>query len=318
MGAQEKAFRQGVDVIVATPGRLLDHFQYGYAKLSGLEYLVLDEADRMLDMGFLPDIKRVLKHVPKPKQTFFFSATMPPPIETLTRDLLRNPAKIALQRRAAPAEGGGTDRLPRAGEPQEGASGRALLQEPHGRRVGLHAYEAPREPVGEGAEPSRYHRGAYPRKPLVGAAHQGSGGLQGRQVPRSRRDGHRCPRHRRRSAGSRGELRYPGRARGLHPPSGTHRPRRVDRRGLHAGVARRGRVSWTHRADGRDQDQTGPPGGLLLPGWPRHRRPCLGRSPERQRQWQPQRQRHREWEPRRQRQPRPQRQRKWRGGWTDA
>ena len=105
MGAQEKAFRQGVDIIVATPGRLLDHFQYGYAKLSGLECLVLDEADRMLDMGFLPDIRRVLKHIPKPEQTFFFSATMPPPIETLTRDMLRNPAKIALQRRAAPAEG---------------------------------------------------------------------------------------------------------------------------------------------------------------------------------------------------------------------
>jgi len=105
MGAQQKAFRQGVDIIVATPGRLLDHFQYGYAKLSGLEYLVLDEADRMLDMGFLPDIRRVLKHIPKPKQTFFFSATMPPPIETLARGILRNPAKIALQRRAAPAEG---------------------------------------------------------------------------------------------------------------------------------------------------------------------------------------------------------------------
>jgi ATP-dependent RNA helicase RhlE len=105
MGVQEKAFRQGVDIIVATPGRLLDHFQYGYAKLSGLEYLVLDEADRMLDMGFLPDIRRVLKHIPKPEQTFFFCATMPPPIEALTRDMLRNPAKIALQRRAAPAEG---------------------------------------------------------------------------------------------------------------------------------------------------------------------------------------------------------------------
>ena len=105
MGAQEKAFRQGVDIIVATPGRLLDHFQYGYAKMSGLEYLVLDEADRMLDMGFLPDIRRVLKHIPKPKQTFFFSATMPPPIETLARSILRNPAKIALQRKAAPAEG---------------------------------------------------------------------------------------------------------------------------------------------------------------------------------------------------------------------
>ena len=105
MGAQEKAFRQGTAMLVATPGRLLDHFQYGYAKLPGLEYLVLDEADRMLDMGFLPDIKRVLKHIPKPKQTFFFSATMPPPIEALTRNLLNNPAKIALQRRAAPAAG---------------------------------------------------------------------------------------------------------------------------------------------------------------------------------------------------------------------
>ncbi len=105
MGPQEKAFRKGVDVIVATPGRLLDHFQRGYAPLAGLEYLVLDEADRMLDMGFLPDIKRVLRHVPKPKQTLFFSATMPAPIERLARELLRDPAKIALQRRAAPAEG---------------------------------------------------------------------------------------------------------------------------------------------------------------------------------------------------------------------
>jgi ATP-dependent RNA helicase RhlE len=102
MGPQETTFRKGADVIIATPGRLLDHFQYGYATLSGLEYVVLDEADRMLDMGFLPDIKRVLRHVPTPKQTFFFSATMPPPIEKLTHEILRNPVKIALQRRAAP------------------------------------------------------------------------------------------------------------------------------------------------------------------------------------------------------------------------
>ena len=67
MGPQVTAFRRGVDVIVATPGRLLDHFQHGHASLSGLEYLVLDEADRMLDMGFLPDIRRVLRHVPKPQ-----------------------------------------------------------------------------------------------------------------------------------------------------------------------------------------------------------------------------------------------------------
>jgi ATP-dependent RNA helicase RhlE len=105
MGPQTKAFRNGVDVIVATPGRLLDHFQHDYAALAGLEYLVLDEADRMLDMGFLPDIRRVLRHVPTPKQTLFFSATMPPPIETLTREILRDPVRIALQRRAAPAAG---------------------------------------------------------------------------------------------------------------------------------------------------------------------------------------------------------------------
>ena len=105
MGPQEKAFRRGVDVLVATPGRLLDHFQYDYARLGGLEYLVLDEADRMLDMGFLPDIRRVLRHVPSPEQTLFFSATMPPAIERLTREILDRPAKVALQRKAAPAAG---------------------------------------------------------------------------------------------------------------------------------------------------------------------------------------------------------------------
>lgn len=105
MRPQEMAFQKGFDIIIATPGRLLDHFQYSYASLSGLEYLVLDEADRMLDMGFLPDIRRVLRHVPKPQQTFFFSATMPGPIEKLTREILQAPAKISLQKKAAPAKG---------------------------------------------------------------------------------------------------------------------------------------------------------------------------------------------------------------------
>ena len=105
MGPQEHAFRSGVDVIVATPGRLLDHLKQPYAKLDGLEILVLDEADRMLDMGFLPDIKRVLRHLPAKKQTLFFSATMPAPIVELTRELLIRPATINLQRKAAPAVG---------------------------------------------------------------------------------------------------------------------------------------------------------------------------------------------------------------------
>jgi ATP-dependent RNA helicase RhlE len=105
MGPQEHAFRSGVDVIIATPGRLLDHFKQPYAKLSALEVLVLDEADRMLDMGFLPDIRRVLKHLPARRQTLFFSATMPAPIQALSRELLHNAASINLERKAAPAVG---------------------------------------------------------------------------------------------------------------------------------------------------------------------------------------------------------------------
>ena len=105
MGPQEHAFRTGVDVIVATPGRLLDHFRMPYAKLPGLEHLVLDEADRMLDMGFLPDIRKVLRHLPTKRQTFFFSATLPPEIQTLSREMLKDPATINIERPAAPATG---------------------------------------------------------------------------------------------------------------------------------------------------------------------------------------------------------------------
>jgi len=105
MGPQEHAFRSGADILVATPGRLLDHLRHPYAKLDRIEHLVLDEADRMLDMGFLPDIRRVLKYLPTKRQTLFFSATIPAPIVTLTREMLRDPATINLERKAAPAVG---------------------------------------------------------------------------------------------------------------------------------------------------------------------------------------------------------------------
>ncbi|HEX6644132.1 MAG TPA: DEAD/DEAH box helicase [Gemmatimonadales bacterium] len=105
MGPQEHAFRSGVDVIVATPGRLLDHLRQPYARLDRLEVLVLDEADRMLDMGFLPDIRRVLKYLPGKRQTLFFSATMPGPIVELTRELLHRPETIDLERKPLPASG---------------------------------------------------------------------------------------------------------------------------------------------------------------------------------------------------------------------
>jgi ATP-dependent RNA helicase RhlE len=93
-GPQEHAFRSGVDVLIATPGRLLDHLRAPYAKLDKLEWLVLDEADRMLDMGFLPEIRRILRHLPARRQTLFFSATMPPPIRALTAEMLQKPAVL--------------------------------------------------------------------------------------------------------------------------------------------------------------------------------------------------------------------------------
>ena len=105
MGPQEHAFRSGVDVIIATPGRLLDHLRSPYVKFGGLEVLVLDEADRMLDMGFLPEIRKILKHLPAKRQTLFFSATMPAPIVTLSGEMLRNAVTIAIERKSAPAVG---------------------------------------------------------------------------------------------------------------------------------------------------------------------------------------------------------------------
>ena len=105
-GPQEHAFRSGVDVIIATPGRLLDHLRAPYARLDHIAYLVLDEADRMLDMGFLPEIRRILKYVPARRQTLFFSATMPPPIRALANEMLHNPVSIERERQGGTTPSG--------------------------------------------------------------------------------------------------------------------------------------------------------------------------------------------------------------------
>jgi ATP-dependent RNA helicase RhlE len=91
---QEQELRRGAEIVVACPGRLLDHIGDGTIDLSRMEVLVLDEADRMCDMGFLPDIRRILKHLPAQRQTLFFSATMPDEIRTLADQLLHNPATV--------------------------------------------------------------------------------------------------------------------------------------------------------------------------------------------------------------------------------
>src|SRR5499433_3245613 len=97
---QDTKLTRGVDVLIATPGRLLDHFERGRLLMTGVELLVIDEADRMLDMGFIPDIERICKLVPFTRQTLFFTATMPPEIRRITEQFLHNPVRVEVARPA--------------------------------------------------------------------------------------------------------------------------------------------------------------------------------------------------------------------------
>ena len=103
-GRQDQALRQGADIVVATPGRLLDQLQRRMLRLDQIQLLVLDEADRMLDMGFMPDVRKIVERCPRTRQTMLFSATVPPEIEQLCRWALRNPQAIEIGQRRLPAE----------------------------------------------------------------------------------------------------------------------------------------------------------------------------------------------------------------------
>jgi superfamily II DNA/RNA helicase len=101
---EREALSKGADIIVATPGRLISHLNLGYVKFNEIEVLVLDEADRMLDIGFYDDIIRIISYVPKKRQTLMFSATMPPRIRALSKQIMKSPVEIALEM-SKPAEG---------------------------------------------------------------------------------------------------------------------------------------------------------------------------------------------------------------------
>ena len=122
MQPQVEAFRRGVDVLVACPGRLIDHLDRGTCKLGNVQLLVLDEADRMLDMGFLPSIKRVMKHVPQQRQTLLFSATFEPRIKALALEFLKDPRQVQVAAQNTIAE-----TIAHRAHPVDGAKKRDLL-----------------------------------------------------------------------------------------------------------------------------------------------------------------------------------------------
>ena len=123
-GRQDQLLRQGADIVVATPGRLLDQIQRKMLRLDQIEMLVLDEADRMLDMGFMPDVRKIIERCPKARQTMLFSATVPPEIEQLCRWALRNAESIEIGQRRSPAE-----TITHALYPVDAGQKQALLEE---------------------------------------------------------------------------------------------------------------------------------------------------------------------------------------------
>ncbi len=248
---QRKALRQGVDLLVACPGRLLDLVNGGHCDLSRVEVLVLDEADRMLDMGFWPDVRRIISKLPAKRQNLLFSATMSRDVLKVIGDTL---ARSRLCRRRADRNSCRGHRpvgLPGWRQGQDRAAGTPDRRTPPRASTGLHAHQAPRRPTGQDARPPRDPRRCDPREPLAGPARQGARQLQARTRQGTRR--HRCgvSRHRHRRHHARRELRSAQHPRGLRAPHRAHRPCRPKRRSVLAALAGGARQPARHREEDR-------------------------------------------------------------------
>ena len=151
MEPQTRRLCNGLDLLIATPGRLLDHLGRGQAHLGQVAVVVLDEADRMLDMGFLPDVRRILGKLPAKRQNLFYSATMPDEIENLIRRTTHNPTMVEVTRRATPVSTISQIVPPGRDAPQEGSARLVAPAPRHGANPRLYAHEGAGQSGGEAA-----------------------------------------------------------------------------------------------------------------------------------------------------------------------
>ena len=227
---QIEALRSGVDLVMATPGRLIDLMDQRYANFSGIEFLVLDEADRMLDMGFLPPIRRIVKALPQKRQTLMFSASLSREIERLTHEFQHSPKMVEIGRRANPAETV-TQFVYEVRQHLKPALLLHLLQRSavrHGSR--FFAHETWR---GQDRAPAREQRNQNRHDAFQSLAESAVARVERFQVRRGARAGgyrHCRARHRCRWDLACGELRFPDALGGLCPSHRTHRPRACHRR----------------------------------------------------------------------------------------
>jgi hypothetical protein len=259
MQPQVQVLRRGVDIVVATPGRLLDHLTQRTIDLGAVATLVLDEADRMLDMGFIRDIRKIIERLPKQRQNLMFSATFASEVRELAHTVLRNPVMVEVARRNSPTELV-TQSVIRVDKERKRD---ALLHlfENHGWHQTLvftrtkHGADALARKLG------RRPFGSHPWRQDAGCANPRLGRLQGRQTGRAGSHRHRRARHRHRPAAAGGELRTAQRARGLCTPHRPHRPRRLRRGSTLAGQPRRtypiARHRTAHQARSTDQHPAG-------------------------------------------------------------